>query len=210
MTDLVITKQAKKRAKRIRIKNESKWRWLKYSAIVFLFIAILSLAIGLFAVPYEEYTVKGIFGVIFSASLVLFVSACALLSNLTSQWVTNRMNERIWIEDHTLNHFIQTAFAAGFNSRNTDERGYMYAMDINSIHEAKFDERSRRVEFKAFGKGYHFSDVDKDRVDKEWPLKDFPAVFYDYTEPSLVETLEKEGIHFERCTLKFKIGDGGI
>lgn len=83
-------------------------------------------------------------------------------------------------------------------------------MDIDSIFDAKFDEKSGRVEFKAFGKGYHYADVDKKKIDREWELKEFPAVFYDYTKPSLVKTLEEHGVSFERETIDFLIRDSGI
>lgn len=210
MMEFLISNKAKKKAKKIRIKNERKWRYLRLLSILFLVITIISFVMGIFIIPYNNYAITGVCGGLFSIGLILYVVVRALLSNLTSHWITTRLNERIWIEDNTLKHFIQTAFAAGINSRRADERGYLFVMDIDSIHDAKYDEKSRRIEFKAFGKGYHFSDVYKNRIDKEWELKEFPAVFYDYTEPSLVSTLENQGIQFKRGTLDFLIRDGGI
>lgn len=208
--ELLISNKAKYKAKKIRTKYEKKWRILRISSAFFLAVAIISFCIGIFGIPYEEYTVSGICGAVFSITFIIFVMIRAILSNLTSHWITTRLNERIWIEDNALHHFIQTAFAAGLNSRHADERGYLFVMNLNSIHDAKYDDKSRRVEFKAYGKGYHFADVDENRIDKEWLLKEFPAVFYDYTEPSLVSTLEQKGVKFERCTLDFMIRDAGI
>ena len=208
--ELLITDKAKYKAKRIRMKNEKKWSILRILSAIFFCISVVSFCIGIFGVSYEDYVTSGICGAIFSITLISAVMVRALLSNFTSHWITTRLNERIWIEGDALHHFIQTAFAAGLNSRHADERGYLFVMDLGSIHDAKYDAKSRRVEFKAYGKGYHFADVYENEIDKEWDLKEFPAVFYDYTEPRLVTTLEKEGIQFERCTLNFSIRDAGI
>lgn len=126
---------------------------------------------------------------------------------MSSHWIMDRLNERIWIEGNTLYHFVQTSFAAGLNSRNADERGYLFTMDISPVTEASVDPKSKRIEFKAWGTGYHFSDVRKESIDKQWPLKGFSAVFYYYTEPGLQEELERRGVSFREESLNFKIRD---
>lgn len=208
--ELSITTKGKLKAKKRRIKNEKKWFSYRMISWISLVIFIVALVIGIFGISYGEYTKTGICGVIFAAFLIIYVIVRALLSNLTSHWVTDRLNERIWIQNGILNHFIQTSFAAGINSRSADEKGYLFMMDISSIHDAKVDEKSGRIEFKADGYGRHYSDHLKGQVDKEWELNDFPAVFYDYTEPSLRKTLEDQGVRFEAVTLDFKIRDNRI
>lgn len=208
--ELTITKKNKARAKKRRIKNEKKWIPLRVISVASLILTIFFLLIGVFAVSYGEYIKTGVCGVLFAVLLVIFVVTRSLLSNFTSHWITERLNERIWIENNVLSHFIQTSFAAGINSRNADEGGYLFKMDISSIHEAKVDEKSGRIEFKTDGDGFHYSDVVKGMIDNKWKLEDFPAVFYDYTEPSLLRTLEERGVIFSKETLDFKIRDNRI
>ena len=133
-----------------------------------------------------------------------------MIANLASHWIDDRLNERIWIEGNILNHFIQTSFAAGLNSRHADERGYVFAIDILSITEAKYDKDSKRIEFKANGQGYHYADVVEKKIDINWPLAGYNAVFYDYTTPSLYEVLKLKGVNFEITTLNFKIRNNRI
>ena len=52
-------------------------------------------------------------------------------------------------------------------------------------------------EFLADGTGYHYSDVRKQIVDREWLLNGYEAIFYDYFEPSLIGTLKSKGINVE-------------
>ena len=207
--EFLITHKNKLKAKKRRKKYEKKWQPLRIIAVLMLLISIVSFITGIFFISSATH-MDNICGWLFAICLIAFVSIEAFIANVTSHWITTRLNERIWIDGDMLNHFIQTAFAAGLNSRNADERGYLFSMDIGTIFDAKYDEKSGRVEFKVYGKGYHFSDVDKNLIDKEWELKKFPAVFYDYTEPGLVKTLEGKGVVFERTTLDFLIRDAGI
>ena len=208
--DLIIKEKNKIRAKKRRLKNEKKWIPLRIVSLITLIIFIVSFLIGIFGVAYGEYSKTGICGLIFAISLIVFVITRALLSNFTSHWIMDRLNERLWIKDGILYHFIQTSFAAGINSRSADEKAYLFAMNINSIREAKVDEKSGRIEFRADGRGRHYSDYLNEIVDKEWTLSNFPAVFYDYSEPSLRKTLEQEGVKFQAETLNFKIRDNRI
>ena len=205
-----ILKENKRKAKKRRIRNEKKWRPFRCVALISLLISIVAFVIGIFGISYGEYAKTDICGCVFAISLTIYVIVKSLLSNLSSHLVTDRLNERIWIENGNLYHFIQTSFAAGINSWSADENGYLFAMDIASIREAKFDARSGRIEFKSDGKGKHYSDHLKGIVDKEWTLNGFPAVFYDYTEPSLQKTLEAAGVTFENKILNFKICDDRI
>lgn len=208
--ELIITPELKRRAKKRRVKQEKKWRTLRISCWICLALAVFFFIFGIFYIPYGNYEAFGICGLLFAIFLILFVVFRALLSNFTSHWVTDRLNEQIWIEDGMLNHFIQTSFAAGINSRNADEKGYLFLMDISTIKNAIHDPKSGRIEFNVKGKGIHYSNVRTKSVDKEWPLTDFPAVFYDYTDPGLVETLKTEGVAFKDQEIKFKIRDDRI
>ena len=90
-----ITAMAKYKAKKIRMKYEKKWRVLRILSVISLSAAVVSFCIGIFGVPYEEYTISGICGVIFSITFIIFIMVRAILSNLTSHWITTRLNERI-------------------------------------------------------------------------------------------------------------------
>lgn len=205
-----ITNSTKRNARKTRIKNEKKWLPFRISALVFAIISLAAFVIGTFVIDYENGALAGIYGVVFAAALIICVIMEAVIINMSSHWIMDRLNERIWIEGDVLYHFVQTSFAAGLNSRNADERGYLFAMDISSIAEACFDPKSKRIEFKAWGNGCHYSDVRNEIIDKQWALKGFPAVFYDYTEPSLIEALKAKGVTFREETLNFKIRDNQI
>ena len=147
-----------------------------------------------FFVPYERYTLAGVLGVLFSVCLVLFFVCRSLISNMSSHWIQDRLNERIWVEDGRLYQFIQMNFAGGLNYRSADERANMYIMDLDTIHNAKYDPKSGRIEFNALGEGIFYN----------------VAIFYDYTEPSLYEYLKSVGIKFSEETIPFKIRDARI
>ena len=208
--EMIITIKGKIKAKKRRIKNEKKWILFRVISAISMILFMIALVIGVFGLSYEDYKKVGICGVIFSVFLIVFIIMRAMLANFTSHWITDRLNERIWIKDRVLYHFIQTSFAAGINSRSADETGYLFAMDMQSIHEAKYDEKSGRIEFKTNGRGMHYADHMKGIVDKEWGLYDFDAVFYDYTEPSLYRVLKEAGVVFSKETLDFKIRDNRI
>ena len=204
--EFVITKKAKRKAKRIREKTEKKWRPLILIKWFCLSISIISFLYGIFF-PHTDSMTSTICGVLFALFLILAVFAKGILINLTSHWITTRLNERMWISEGKLYHVFQTAFASGINFRHADERGIMFIMNINTITDAIVDPNSKRVEFKANGKGIHYADLDQLRADREWDLNGFSAVFYDYTNPSLVQVLESEGVDFKEQTLDFAIRD---
>ena len=117
----------------------------------------------------------------------------------------------IWVEDGRLYQFIQMNFAGGLNYRSADERANMYIMDLDTIHNAKYDPKSGRIEFNALGEGIFYNDYQAGVIRERWDLKeDFVAIFYDYTEPSLYEYLKSVGIKFSEETIPFKIRDARI
>ena len=179
--EFTITSKTKAKAQKRRIKNESKW-----------------VVAGIFFVPYERYTLAGVLGVLFSVCLVLFFVCRSLISNMSSHWIEDRLNERIWVEDGRLYQLIQMNFAAGLNYRSADERANLYIMDLDTIHNAKYD-------------GIFYNDYQAGVIRERWDLKeDFVAIFYDYTEPSLYEYLKSAGVKFSEETIPFKIRDARI
>ena len=199
------------RAKRRRIKGERKWRTLRLISIISLIISLISGTTGIFFVPYERYTLAGVLGVLFSVCLVLFFVCRSLITNMSSHWIDDRLNERIWVENGRLYQLIQMNFAAGLNYQTADERANLYIMDIDTIHNAKYDPKSGRIEFNALGEGIFYNDYQGGVIRERWELKeDFVAIFYDYTEPSLYEYLKSVGVTFSEETIPFKIRDARI
>ena len=186
------------RAKRRRIKGERKWRILRLLSIISLIISLTSGTVGILFIPSEKIELISILGILFSVCLVLFFICRSLIANMASHWIDDRLNERIWVEDGRLYQFIQMNFAGGLNYRSADERANLYIMDLDTIHNAKYDPKSGRIEFNALGEGIFYNDYQ------------FVAIFYDYTEPSLYEYLKSIGVKFSEETIPFKIRDARI
>ena len=209
--EFAITPKTKARAQKRRIRNESKWRTLRTISVVSLVIAVVSGAAGIFFVPYENYMLAGVLGVLFSVCLVLSFVCRALISNMSSHWIDDRLNERIWVENGRLYHFIQMNFAGGLNYRTADERANLYIIDLGTVHNAKYDPKSGRIEFNAFGEGVFYDDYQAGVIRDRWRLEeDFVGIFYDYTDPSLYGYLKSIGVKFSEETIPFKIRDARI
>ena len=209
--EFTITPKTKARAKKRRIKNESKWVTLRIISIVSLVIALVSGIVGIFVIPYNSFTLAGVLGVLFAVCLVLFFVLRSLISNMSSHWIDDRLNERIWVEGGRLYQFIQMNFAGGLNYRTADERANLYIIDLDTIHNAKYDPKSGRIEFNAFGEGIFYNDYQAGVIRERWNLEeDFVGIFYDYTEPSLYEYLKSIGVKFSEETIPFKIRDARI
>ncbi len=199
------------RAKRRRIKGERKWRILRLLSIISLIISLTSGTVGILFIPSEKIELISILGILFSVCLVLFFICRSLIANMASHWIDDRLNERIWVEDGRLYQFIQMNFAGGLNYRSADERANLYIMDLDTIHNAKYDPKSGRIEFNALGEGIFYNDYQTGVIRERWDLKeDFVAIFYDYTEPSLYEYLKSIGVKFSEETIPFKIRDARI
>lgn len=209
--EFAITPKTKARAQKRRIRNESKWRTLRTISVVSLVIAVVSGVAGIFFVPYENYVLVGVLGVLFSVCLVLSFVCRALISNMSSHWINDRLNERIWVENGRLYHFIQMNFAGGLNYRTADERANLYIIDLGTVHNAKYDPKSGRIEFNAFGEGVFYDDYQAGVIRDRWRLEeDFVGIFYDYTDPSLYGYLKSIGVKFSEETIPFKIRDARI
>ncbi len=208
--EFTVSDKMKRKAKKNRIKTERKFKVPRIIKVASLIISLACFSVGIFAIPYSNTKAFGICAVGCAVFLIVATIAHGIMSNWASNQVTTRLNERLWISEGKLSHFFQTAFAGGLNIRHADERGYLFVMDLNTIREAKYDAKSKRIEFLADGKGYHYSNVFKLTIDKEWNLNGYKAVLYDYMEPSLNETLENNGVAITRCTLDFSISDASI
>ena len=199
------------RAKRRRIKGERKWRILRLLSIISLIISLTSGTVGILFIPSEKIELISILGILFSVCLVLFFICRSLIANMASHWIDDRLNERIWVEDGRLYQFIQMNFAGGLNYRSADERANLYIMDLDTIHNAKYDPKSGRIEFNALGEGIFYDDYPAGVIRDRWELKeDFVGIFYDYTEPSLYEYLKSVGVKFSEETIQFRIRDARI
>ena len=202
-----ITKRLKRKARRRRQKKENKWMIFRIGAWAAAIVCIWSFWVGIFKVPITDYATFDTFAVIFSVSLVICVSFKALLQNLSSHWIQDRLNERIWIENGILYHFIQTTFAAGWNYRNADSTARVYEYHLSSIRNPKYDPKSGRIEFNVDGKLVFYRNYNRGIIEYERQLNGKPAVFYEYMEPSLYTYLANSGVKFSLETIDFKIRD---
>ena len=203
--EFTITQASKMRAKRRRIKGERKWRILRLLSIISLIISLTSGTVGILFIPSEKIELISILGILFSVCLVLFFICRSLIANMASHWIDDRLNERIWVEDGRLYQFIQMNFAGGLNYRSADERANLYIMDLDTIHNAKYDPKSGRIEFNALGEGIFYNDYQTGVIRERWDLKeDFVAIFYEY------EYLKSIGVKFSEETIPFKIRDARI
>ena len=204
MGELIITKRTKKQARKKRQMNEKKWLPYRILSWIFLSVSIVGFVIGMFLTDYHDHRRLSVFIAIYSMALVSFVVTRSLLTKASSHWIQDRLNERIWIDGNQLHHFLQTAFAAGLNIYNADERAYLFVMDISTIRNARYDDKSGRIEFTVDGSGYHYSDYRRNTIDKQWALKGFGAIFYDAATPGLFESLKNRGVPFEIGTINYK------
>ena len=195
--DFSVTKKNKKKARKNRIHKEKKWIIPRFVTTILYIVSIVSFCVGIFGISNDDYKKLELFGIIFVVSFIMAIVLGTVVKNLASHWIQDRLNEKLWMDENALYHFQQVAFAAGLNSRNADSTGYTFVLPFSSIRNVKYDEKSKRIEFLADGTGYHYSDVRKQIVDREWPLNGYEAIFYDYFEPSLIDTLRSKGIHVE-------------
>lgn len=98
------------------------------------------------------------------------------------------MAERRWTEDEKL----------CFSYKHPTERdGVLYECPIDSITDVVVDPKIGRVRFSADGTLYICRNLDTRNVEKTWAKPKSIVDVYDYTEPSLIDTLEKYGMAVE-------------
>ncbi len=195
--DFNVTKKNKKKARKNRIRKEKKWIIPRFVITILYIVSIVSFCVGIFVIADNDYEKLKIYGIVFVVTFIIAIILSTVVKNLASHWIQDRLNEKLWMDDSALYHFQQVAFAAGLNSRNVDSTGYTFVMPFSSIRNVRYDENSRRIEFLADGTGYHYSDVRKKIIDREWPLNGYEAIFYDYFEPSLIDILKTKGINVD-------------
>lgn len=204
-----ITPKTKRRAKKRRMHNEKLFVILLWCSGLLL-VAFLCVLCALLFCSFKDdlFIIKLI--LMDAIFLITSISVWAFADNLGSRWIDDRLNEKLWVQDGNLYHFLQKAFSSGFAYRMADERAVVHVIFLSSIKNAIYDPKSGRIEFNACGKGIIYKDYTKGIIEKEWPLTGlFTARFYDYTEPSLYEYLLSIGVEFEKTTITYKF-DGRV
>lgn len=210
MVRFEITDKTKRKARRRRQKKEKRWIPFRISAWVLGVISAVSFTIGIFIIPSANDPRFTVYNTVFAVSLIACVVVEALMFNLTSGWIQTRLNERIWIENGILHHFIQIAFAAGLNARSADSTARVYEYDLSTIRDPKYDPASGRIEFTVDGNLVYYSDCYRNIVEYVRPIQGKRAFFYEYMKPSLYEYLKGEGVKFSMETLNYKLNDPHI
>lgn len=205
-----ITKQTKNKARKRRVRYEKKWIILRIISFIAFSISIYAFIKGIYFTPFD-LDQDNMYGIIFSVGLIVGVLSRALIYGFTGRWIKDRYNERIWVEDNKLFHFLQIPAGGGINKFRPDLTGHLFICDLNSIKNARYDKKSGRIEFSSEGKYIYYSDVSTQTVQDTGILtEDFKNLFYDYTNPSLYEYLKSQGIQFNEEDIKFSIFDSRI
>lgn len=196
--DFIITVKNKRKAQKRRIRKEEKWKGLRRFMWICFFISVF-----MFVIIFLEISILIKLLLIFVGAAALIIAAIAygLLINMTSHWIYDRMNEKLKIRNGILYHTVQTNTGLGLNYGTTDLRAYAFAYTIDAMRNIKYDDKSGRIVFQANGTGFHYSDIRRQIIDSQWELRDYEAVFYDYYEPSLFETLKNYGLPIEITTM---------
>lgn len=210
MIKFEITDKTKYKARKRRQKNEKKWLWFRIPATASFIISIVSFIIGIFLVPSSNYAMLD--RCMFTYAILLACYACIMcfLRNMSSHWIQDRLNERLWIENDILYHFVQKAFSGGWNYRSADETAFVYEYHLSTIRNAKYDPKSGRIEFDSDGRFTYFRDYTKGVVEFEHQFNGAQQVFYEYMKPSLYTYLKDRGVNFDFETTDFKLTDSTV
>ena len=85
---------------------------------------------------------------------------------------------------------------------------HQYIIDIDSIRNAKYDPRSKRIEFNANIRFIKYSNYVMNQVEGEYTLSDtYYHYLFDYTEPGLYQFLLRSGVQFENTRFEYFSGD---
>lgn len=207
-----ISKKAKNRVQKLRIRKEKKWIFIRAIYLVSFLVAIISLVYGTFVITSAKYLYFDRCATMFAITFIIGIVARVLTLNFTQHWIHSRVNEKMWIEDDILNHFFQVSWGSGWNSRSVDNTGYLFEIDLNTINRVMYNEKTKRIEFGAIGKGHHYSNISSGQIDKQWDLKEgYKCVLYDYYSPSIINVLSERGIRIDNEELNdFSILDNKI
>ena len=204
-----ISRESKLKAKKRRIRNEKLFRYLRISSLIMLLLFTIMFSVKPFF-TIDDDRVEFIYLFVCFSFPISAIAMMAIVSGLGSRWIDDRLNEKIWIKDGKMYHFLQKAFSSGLAYRTADESAILLIMELDSIKDALYDQKSGRLEFNASGKVIIYKDYKNEVIDKECELGEkFRAKFYDYALPSLYEYLISKGFTVKKCKIKYKF-DGSI
>ena len=99
----------------------------------------------------------------------------------------------------------------GINKFRTDLSAYLFISDLDAITNARYDDKTGRMEIASRGEYVYYSDFITQTVQDAGMLtEDFTDIYYDYTEPSLHESLKSAGVQFRVELINFSIFDSRI
>lgn len=110
--DFNVKKKNKKKARKNRIRKEKKWIIPRFVTTILYIVSIFSLCVGIFLISNNDYEKLEIFGIVFVVTFILAIILSAVVKNLASHWIQDRLNEKLWMDDNALYHFQQVAFEA--------------------------------------------------------------------------------------------------
>lgn len=191
------------------MRYEKKWLILRIISYIAFLLSIYAFIKGIYFVPFEAHDLDLVYSIIFSVALIVGVFARALIYGFTGRWIKDRYNERIWVEDGKLYHFMQKLIGMGINKFRTDLSAYLFINDLDG--NARYDDKTGRMEIASRGEYIYYSDFLTQTVQDAGMLpEDFTDIYYDYTEPSLYEYLKSAGVQFRVEPINFSIFDSRI
>ena len=133
------------------------------------------------------------------------------ISHQAEIYYWKRPDERIWVTEGKLYHFFRKCISDRPVLREHHEVGveaHQYIIDIDSIRNAKYDPRSKRIEFNANIRFIKYSNYVMNLVEGEYTLSDtYYHYLFDYTEPGLYQFLLRSGVQFENTRFEYFSGD---
>ncbi len=149
----------------------------------------------------------------FGIILIVFAGlALYIQSVMHNRFMQERYFEEIWVDGGYLYHYLRKAIwmpkGRVIDRYEFPPDAYQFVIDIASIRNAKYDPKSRRMEFNGSIKCIYYDDYIQNSIQGEHSLSDtYFHYLYDFTEPSLYEYLTTCGVKFELCTIEFDITD---
>lgn len=145
--------------------------------------------------------------------IFLVIISASMQSLIYTRFMYDRYVESIWVDGGYLYHFLRKAvwkpYGRGHITRYVfPPDAYQFVIDIASIRNAKYDPKSKRMEFNGSIKCIYYDDYIQNSIQGEHSLSDtYFHYLYDFTNPSLYEYLTACGVKFEHCYIEFDITD---
>ena len=200
--DLNVKQSLKNKAMIRRETGESKWMIFHIASAISLVLIVIG-AIML----SRKYESKSF--LIFSLSALTFLVVRLALNKIASHLILDRYNETMWYEDGKLYYRLQTKVRSK-DKILTPKRCYQFEYNMDSFDKIQYDEKSNRIQFVAKGRLLVYNDRSLEHIVKETEPGEMQAVFYDYTDPSLIKFFRDSDKVVENCTIKYKLRDGLI